>query len=215
MAVMAKEEHSRRLTASARRAQLIEVGRAVFAERGYEATSVEEIAERAKVSKPIVYEHFGGKEGLYAVIVDREMEHVVALISEAIFSGSARERLEKAALAFLTYVKEEPDGFAVLSRDAPVTTATGGMSGLLNEVADRVGKVFASELKQAGYDQKAAPIYAHALVGMVTFVGQWWTESRKPSVETVASHLTALAWMGLRHLPRKPGLAIDKPKRSK
>jgi AcrR family transcriptional regulator len=101
MATMAKEELPRRLTASARRAQLIEVGRALFAERGYEATSVEEIAERAKVSKPIVYEHFGGKEGLYAVIVDREMEHVVALISEAICSGSPRERLDGAAVAFL------------------------------------------------------------------------------------------------------------------
>jgi AcrR family transcriptional regulator len=211
---MPKEElRSTRLTASARRAQLVEVGRTVFAERGYEASSVEEIAERAKVSKPIVYEHFGGKEGLYAVIVDREMERVVALISEAIASGTPRERLEQAALAFLTYVKDEPDGFAVLTRDAPVTTATGGMSGLLNEVADRVGSVFASAFKEAGYDQKAAPIYAHALVGMVTFVGQWWTESRKPSVDQVASHLAALAWMGLRHLPRKPELSIERRKK--
>jgi AcrR family transcriptional regulator len=207
---MVKEERSHRLTASARRAQLIEVGRAIFAERGYEASSVEEIAERAKVSKPIVYEHFGGKEGLYAVVVDREMERVVALIAEAIAAGTPRERLERAALAFLTYVKDEPDGFAVLTRDAPVTTATGGMSGLLNEVADRVGSVFTSAFKEAGYDQKAAPIYAHALVGMVTFVGQWWTESRKPSVEQVASHIAALAWMGLRHLPKKPGLGIGK-----
>jgi AcrR family transcriptional regulator len=210
---MSKEERSTRLTASARRAQLIEVGRTVFAERGYEATSVEEIAERAKVSKPIVYEHFGGKEGLYAVIVDREMERVVTLISDAISSGTPRERLEQAALAFLTYVQDEPDGFAVLTRDAPVTTATGGMSGLLNEVADRVGSVFASAFKEAGFDPKAAPIYAHALVGMVTFVGQWWTESRKPGVEQVASHLAALAWMGLRHLPRKPELSVKKPKK--
>src|SRR5207245_8271831 len=102
---MAKEEVSRRLTASARRAQLIEVGRAVFAERGYEAASVEEIAERAKVSKPIVYEHFGGKEGLYAVVVDREMERVVAIISDAISTGTPRQRLEQAAPAFLTYVQ--------------------------------------------------------------------------------------------------------------
>lgn len=210
---MSKEERSHRLTASARRAQLVEVGRAVFAERGYEASSVEEIAERAKVSKPIVYEHFGGKEGLYAVVVDREMERVVAIIAEAISQGSPRERLERAALAFLTYVKDEPDGFAVLSRDAPVTTASGGMSGLLNEVADRVGDVFTSAFKEAGYDQKAAPIYAHALVGMVTFVGQWWTETRKPSVEQVARHLAALAWMGLRHLPRKPALEIERKKK--
>src|SRR5215468_8132587 len=129
----------RRLTAAARRAQLIEIGRTVFAERGYEATSVEEIAARAKVSKPIVYEHFGGKEGLYAVIVDREMELVVRRISEGIASGSPRERLERAALAFLRYVEERPAGFAVLSRDAPVTSATGGMSSLLNDVASRVG----------------------------------------------------------------------------
>src|SRR2546426_12626780 len=120
---MGNDARPSRLTASARRAQLIDVGRSLFAERGYEAASVEEIAERAKVSKPIVYEHFGGKEGLYAVIVDREMERVVALISEAISSGAPRERLEQAALAFLTYVKDEPDGFAVLTRDAPVTTA--------------------------------------------------------------------------------------------
>ncbi|TMK18122.1 MAG: TetR/AcrR family transcriptional regulator [Actinobacteria bacterium] len=211
---MADEEiAARRLTASARRAQLVEVGRRVFAERGFEAASVEEIAERAKVSKPIVYEHFGGKEGLYAVVVDREMERVVALVADAIADGTPRERLEQAALAFLTYAKDNPDGFAVLSRDAPVTTAVGGMSGLLNEVADRVGKVFATELKRAGYDQKAAPIYAHALVGMVTFVGQWWAEARKPSVEDVAAHLAALAWMGLRHLPKKPELSIVKRKR--
>jgi len=208
---MSADERPSRLTASARRAQLIEVGRTVFAERGYEATSVEEIAERAKVSKPIVYEHFGGKEGLYAVVIDREMEHIVARITEAISSGSPRERLEGAALAFLKYVKEQPDGFAVLTRDAPVTTAIGGMSGLLNEVADRVSKVFVDEFKRAGYDAKTAPIYAHALVGMVTFVGQWWTETRKPPVEQVASHIAALAWMGLRHLPKNPSLS--RPKR--
>ena len=85
-------ERRPRLAASARRAQLVEVGRMVFAERGYEATSVEEIAERAGISKPIVYEHFGGKEGLYAVVVDREVEHIVGRIVEAITVGSARER---------------------------------------------------------------------------------------------------------------------------
>lgn len=195
-----------RLSASARRAQLIEIGRGVFAERGYEAASVEEIAERADVSKPIVYEHFGGKEGLYAVIIDREMELIVTRISEAIASGTPRQRLEQAALAFLTYVKEQPDGFAVLTRDAPVTTAGGGISGLLNEVAERVGKIFVAEFKKAGYDAKTAPIYAHALVGMVTFVGQWWTDVKKPAVETVAAHIAGLAWMGLRHLPKKPAL---------
>jgi AcrR family transcriptional regulator len=189
-----------RLTAIERRAQLVDVGRAVFAKHGYEATSVEEIADRAKVSKPIVYEHFGGKEGLYAVIVDREMEYVVRRVSEAISAGTPRERVEQAALAFLTYVRDHPEGFAILSHDRPGT----GMASLLTDVAERVGAVFATSFKAAGYDIKSAPIYAHALVGMVTYVGRWWTELRKPSIEDVASHLAALAWMGLRHLPKRP-----------
>src|SRR2546427_7844689 len=197
----------RRLSASERRAQLIEVGRAVFAKRGYEAASMEEIAERAKVSKPIVYEHFGGKEGLYAVVVDREVEHIVSRIVDAMSTGSPRERLERAALAFLTYVKERPDGFAVLLRDTAPSKQSGEMPALMYDLADRVGDVFTDQFRKAGYDAKAAPIYAHALVGMVAFVGQWWTETRKPPpAETVASHIAALAWMGLRHLPRRPAL---------
>ena len=203
-----QKSSSGRLTASARRAQLLEIARVAFAKRGYEATSVEEIAARAKVSKPIIYEHFGGKEGLYAVLVDREMEFVVSSIATAISSGTPRERVEHAALAFLTYVRDQPDGFVVLSRDAPITLARGGMSSLLNDVAERVADVFATNFKKAGYDPKMAPIYAHALVGMVTFVGQWWTETRKPPIEDVAGHIAALAWMGLRHLPKRPKLTV-------
>ncbi len=205
---MVREEgQGGRLTGAARRAQLIEVGRAIFAKRGYEATSVEEIAERAKISKPIVYEHFGGKEGLYAVIVDREVEHIVSRIVGAMSTGSPRERLEQAALAFLTYVEERPDGFAVLLRDAPASKRSGEMPALMYDLADRVGDIFTEQFRKAGYDAQAAPIYAHALVGMVAFVGQWWTESRKrPPAETVASHIAALAWMGLRHLPKRPAL---------
>ena len=198
-----------RLPAAARRAQLVEVGRRLFAERGYEATSVEEIAERAKVSKPIVYEHFGGKEGLYAVVVDREIEHIVASIEQAVSTGTPRARLDGAALAFMTYVKERPEGFAVLLRDAPPSKRGGEMSALMYDLADRVGGIFAEIFRTAGYDAKAAPIYAHALVGMVAFVGQWWTEARKaPPAEVVASHIAALAWMGLRHLPRKPAALV-------
>src|SRR5215470_8067294 len=204
---------STRLKAADRRAQLVDVGRTVFAERGFEATSVEEIAARAKVSKPIVYEHFGGKEGLYAVIVDREVDQIVSRIVEAITAGSARERLEQAVLAFLTYVQDRPVGFALLLRDAPESKRSGQMPLLMLDLADRVGDIFTEQFRKAGFDARSAPIYAHALVGMVAFVGQWWTESDKPPpAETVASHVAALAWMGLRHLPKRPILAVGSGK---
>ncbi len=202
---MRKKKNSGRLTAAARRAQLIDVGRAVFAERGYEATSVEEIAARAKVSKPILYDHFGGKEGLYAVVVDREVERILNNVAAAVNSGAPRARVEQAALAYLRYVKEHPEGFAILLRDSP--KRSGQMPALMYDLADRVSAVFQDEFNKAGYDSTSAPIYAHALVGMVAFVGHWWTDSHDPPpVETVASHIAALAWAGLRHLPKRPDL---------
>ncbi len=194
----------RRMSASERRAQLIEVGRTVFADKGFEAASVEEIAAAAKVSKPVVYEHFGGKEGLYAVIIDREMERVIRVITTAISQGSPRERSEQAVVAMLSYIRDEPSGFAVLCHDAPSSVSGGQMSNLLAIVAERVGDVFEAAFKEAGYDVKYAPVYAQALIGMVTFVGAWWTDNRHLRVDRVASHLHALAWMGLRNLPARP-----------
>jgi DNA-binding transcriptional regulator YbjK len=67
------------MTGKERREQLLDIGRRLFAERGFEGTSIEEIAAQADVSKPVVYEHFGGKEGLYAVVVDREVERLLTM----------------------------------------------------------------------------------------------------------------------------------------
>lgn len=206
---MAKKKQ--RLTAAERRAQLIEVGRAVFAEHGYNGGSVEEIARVAGVSKPIVYEHFGGKEGLYAVIVDREMDALVQRIATVISDGPARQRFEQAVLAFLTYVKEEPDGFAVLTRDAPMDTTGKGMQSVISDLAERVATIFNQQFKAAGFNTKVAPIYAHALIGMVTLTGQWWRENQQLDIKTVASHVAAIGWMGLRHIPKKPTFAKRGP----
>ena len=67
------------MTGKERREQLLDIGRRLFAERGLDGTSIEEIAAQAGVSKPVVYEHFGGKEGLYAVVVDREVERFLTM----------------------------------------------------------------------------------------------------------------------------------------
>lgn len=76
-----------RMTGKERREQLLDIGRTLFADKGFEGTSVEEIAARAGVSKPVVYEHFGGKEGLYAVVVDREMRQLLDLVTGALTAG--------------------------------------------------------------------------------------------------------------------------------
>src|SRR5581483_7518378 len=127
-----------RMTGRQRREQLVQVGRSLFAEKGYDGTSIEEIAARANVSKPVVYEHFGGKEGLYAVVVDREMTDLLARLTRSLSAGHPRELAEQSALALLTYIEEETDGFRILSRDSAAAGTTGAFSSLLNEVASQV-----------------------------------------------------------------------------
>src|SRR5690606_41599551 len=81
----------KRMTGKERREQLLGIGRELFAERGFDGTSIEEIAARAGVSKPVVYEHFGGKEGIYAIVVDREMQKLLGMVGESLTAGHARE----------------------------------------------------------------------------------------------------------------------------
>ncbi|HEY9566227.1 MAG TPA: helix-turn-helix domain-containing protein, partial [Nocardioides sp.] len=85
------------MTAAERREQLIATARELFAARGFDGTSIEEVAARSEVSKPVVYEHFGGKEGLYAVVVDREVTLLLAMMRASLTSGTSRALLEQAA----------------------------------------------------------------------------------------------------------------------
>jgi AcrR family transcriptional regulator len=199
-----------RMSSAQRREQLISVGRRIFAEKGLDGTSVEEVAARAKVSKPVVYEHFGGKEGLYAVVVDREVRSLLDRITTALTAGHPRELLEQAALALLDYIEEDADGFRVLVRESPLGSASGNFSSVLNDVAHQVEHILGSEFKTRGYDPKLAELYSQALVGMVALTGRWWLEVRKPRREVVAAHLVNIAWNGLSHLEAKPTLHTRK-----
>jgi len=194
-----------RMSGTQRREQLLDVGRSLLAAKGFDGTSIEEIAHRAGVSKPVVYEHFGGKEGLYAVVVDREMDHLLNRITSAL-SGAThpRELLERAACALLDYIEDSTDGFRILVRDSPVATSAGTFSGLLNEIASQVEHVLGRQFAARGYDTKLAGLYSQALVGMVALTGQWWLEERSPDKDQVVSHLVNLAWNGLRHLENDP-----------
>jgi AcrR family transcriptional regulator len=195
-----------RMSGAERREQLLDVGRALFAAKGFDGTSVEEIAERAGVSKPVVYEHFGGKEGLYAVVVDREVRRLLDRITESLVGEHPRELLGQAANALLAYVEKEPDGFRILVRDSPVASSSGTFATLLSDITSQVEHVLGNEFKSRGYDAKLAGLYSQALVGMVALTGQWWLDARKPKRDEVAAHLVNLAWNGLSHLERKPSL---------
>ena len=202
---------ARRMTGTQRRAQLLDVSRTLFAEKGFDNTSIEEIAARAEVSKPVVYEHFGGKEGIYAVVVDREMQALLAALTGALEGGGHPQALvERTALALLDYVEKSEDGFRILVRDSPVAQATGTFSSLIGDIATQVEHLLADQFKRTGLDPRTAPMYAQMLVGMVALTGQWWldakSDARSPKKQEVAAHLVNLAWNGLKGLERRPTL---------
>lgn len=146
-----------RMTGAERRQQLLEIGRTLFAAKGFEGTSVEEIAAKAGVSKPVVYEHFGGKEGLYAVVVDREMRRLLDMVTSSLTAGHPRELLEQAAFALLDYIEEYTDGFRILVRDSPIPQSTGTFASLISDIATQVEDILGREFKNRGFDPKLAP----------------------------------------------------------
>ncbi|KFJ04262.1 TetR/AcrR family transcriptional regulator [Bifidobacterium tsurumiense] len=206
-----------RMTSFQRREQLIAVGRALFAAKGFEAVSVEEIAANAKVSKPIVYEHFGGKEGLYAVVVDREMRTLTDALIAALSDPEAHPRqiVERAALGLLTYIEEHAEGFQVLVRDSPSTDPDGSFSSLLGDVSLRVERLLADSFKRSKLPTKGVPYYAQMLVGMTVFTGQYWADQPKVNKEQLAAHIVNLAWNGLSRLQAKPELRFESAKAKK
>ncbi|MET9243781.1 TetR family transcriptional regulator [Nonomuraea sp. NPDC003709] len=206
METVTEPRSRRRMSGSERREQLISISRTLFAEKGFDGTSIEEIAATAQVSKPVVYEHFGGKEGVYAVVVDREMQKLLIMITEALAASHSLIKLERAALALLQYIEESSEGFRILVRDSHAASGTGTFASLISEIASQVEDVLADEFAARGYDPKLAPMYAQMLVGMVALTGQWWLDVRKPGREEVAAHLVNLAWNGLTGLNPDPAI---------
>ena len=188
------------MTGKERREQLLDIGRRLFAKRGLDGTSIEEIAAQAGVSKPVVYEHFGGKEGLYAVVVDREVDRFLSMATDVLNGDDTMEKFEAAAVALLRYIEDNSDGFRILVRDSHPASGSGTFASLISDIASQVEYILADFLASRGHEPKLAPLYAQMLVGMVAFTGQWWLDARKPRLEEVAANLIDLAWNGLSQL---------------
>ena len=188
------------MTGKERREQLLDIGRRLFAERGLDGTSIEEIAAKAGVSKPVVYEHFGGKEGLYAVVVDREVSRFVEMATRLLEGEDTMPKFEVAAVTLLRYIQENADGFRILVRDSNPTSGSGTFASLISDIASQVEYILGDVLRERGYDPKLAPVYAQMLVGMVAFTGMWTLDRANETSEEVQAHLVNLAWNRLLRL---------------
>jgi AcrR family transcriptional regulator len=211
----------RRLTAGERRNQLFDVALSLFAERGYAATTMDDIAEAAGVTKPLVYQHFDSKRALYLELMDFVSGKVIdAITSSTAQADGPRQQVELGFAAYFEMVVGNEDAFRLLyGRDAPDDPELGEA---LRRVEDAIAEAI-DPLIDAGLDPEHRLLLAYAVVGMAEGASRHWMAGRgardraagdtatnpadDPSATTLDAGLLAirladLAWAGLRQVHR-------------
>jgi AcrR family transcriptional regulator len=170
-----------------RREQLIlDVAGQVFARAGYESAPMDEIADRAWVSKPMLYTYFGSKEGLYLAYIERAGgELVERLVGAAPPEDQSTAGLKARITEFLAFVEEHGDGWKVLFRELASTRPFAERVARLRErIADAIRRM----IESAGLDHPppAADALAHAIVGAGESLANWWLDHPEIPREQVA-----------------------------
>jgi AcrR family transcriptional regulator len=193
-----------RLPRLARRAQLLEAAQEVFVANGYHAAAMDDIADRAGVSKPVLYQHFPGKLDLYLALLDTSCEAIVKATEAALGStDDNKQRVAATMHAFYEYVANAQGAFRLvfesdLTNEPAVRERVDRVT---QECAELISEVISAD---AGLSREQSMILAVSLVGMAQVSARYWLASDNPALtQPQAADLVAgLAWRGIRGYPR-------------
>ncbi|GGP11765.1 TetR/AcrR family transcriptional regulator [Nonomuraea glycinis] len=192
-----------RLPRLARRRQLLSAAQEVFVENGYHAAAMDEIAERAGVSKPVLYQHFPGKLELYLALLELHVEDMVTRCREALASTHENKlRVQATFSAFFDFVSTQGEAFRLvfesdLRNVAPVRQM---VERSLSECAEMVSAVIQED---TGCTSDEAHLLGVGLVGMAEVSARYWVTTQGSIPKDAAEQLMArLAWRGISGFPR-------------
>src|SRR3954447_5076139 len=195
---------TRQVPRAVREEQMLAVAGEVFAARGFHAASMDDIAERADISKPMLYAYFGSKEGLYSAYMDRIGSSLLAAMDEAVDPGlEPGPQVYASMAAFLGFVEAHRQGWAVLQREL----AAGGGGPLAEDVA-RVRAAIVKRmavLLSAHLGDVRADALAHGFVGAGESLAAWWLDHPDHTRDQVAELIMDVGWRGV-------GGVLDTPK---
>jgi AcrR family transcriptional regulator len=184
---------------AARRDQLLDDAMAAIREIGAGAT-MEQLARRGGVTKPILYRHFQDRDGLIAVIAERFAAALVGELDQALLrSGTSREDLLVGTVgAYLGFIEQDPNVYRFLVHQG-LTHPDGpaSINPLVDGIARQVALVIGEQLRLDGNDAGAAVPWAYGIVGLVHQAGDWWLEDRTMSRQALCDYLCDLLWNGL------------------
>lgn len=195
----------KRLSASARREAILAAALDAFAAGGYNETSLEDVAERAGISKALIYEHFSSKRDLFQALLDTYvgelMERVVGTIVAA---EPGEERLREGVAAFLAYVEERREAWRMLVRNVADPEIAALLERLRHEVAGSITVLMEEEAPPEllpGADRDLAiTMVAEQIVGAVQSLANWWDENRAVPREQVLELAMDFMWLGMERL---------------
>jgi AcrR family transcriptional regulator len=187
----------RRLPREERARQLVAVADVVFAERGVASSSMEEIAERAGVTKPVLYDHFGSKDGLLAAVVLRAGEELASATLEAVnTAGSPEQALASGLRAYFSFIDRRRASWLSLLTEAavPGSAAAAALEQVRDGQAELIARLLSADVP--GCDLPRARLYAQVVVGacerLATRPGPV-----TPSVDALTGHMMDVIWGGL------------------
>jgi AcrR family transcriptional regulator len=199
----------RRLTAEERRSAILDAALTAFSQKGYHATSLDDIAREAGVSKALIYEHFASKQELHGDLIARNARELTQRVAGALSSvevESTAARLATGLEAFFAFVEERRDAWRMLFRDAADPESSAVLDRMVEQVTAEVTVLIsqdpgARELTRVGHD-RTLRLLAEMLVGGAQSMANWWTDHP----EAPRSHLVEIAmdfaWLGLERLSR-------------
>jgi AcrR family transcriptional regulator len=197
---------STRLPRPARRNQLLSAAQKVFVAQGYHAAAMDDIAECAGVSKPVLYQHFPSKLELYLALLDRNCEAVVDTVRKALES-TTDNKLRVAAVmdAYFAFIEDKGGAFRLvfesdLTSEAAVRER---VERSLRECAELVSKVIADD---TGLPEEESMLLAVGMTGMAQVSARFWlTANGSMSREDAARLVSTLSWRGIAGFPRRGG----------
>src|SRR5438477_11086595 len=187
-----------RLPAARRRRQLLDVALGVFAANGFHQTSMEEIAEAAGVTKPVLYQHFGSKRELYLQLLDDVGQRLLEEVQKATAAaGGPRQQVASGFEAYFRFVADHESAFRLLfggdGREADREFADA-----VRRVEDAMADAVAA-LIEADIDDDHRRLLAYGVVGLAEATSRHWVLSgRREDVDTLSRRVADLTWAGLR-----------------
>ncbi|SHF83049.1 transcriptional regulator, TetR family [Jatrophihabitans endophyticus] len=208
MASVAQSEVGRgaRLPRSARRKQLLAAAQAVFVANGYHAAAMDDIAERAGVSKPVLYQHFPGKRELYLALLDTQAAALADAVVQALATtDDNQQRIHAVLSAYFSFVdRDDHDGAFRLIFESDLVNDP-EVRNKVESVTERTMTAVADTVAaDTGLGRPEAELLATALTGSAQVVARWWLASDRPvSQDDAIALLESLLWRGISNFPRQ------------